>query len=252
MKNLLFAFLVIALPLDALGSSPADPMASESTSAVIKGGGNEDDVFMGDEGGEVIVNDPLEPLNRGIFWFNDKLYLYLMKPVARAYRFVPEGARVSVQNFFSNMAAPVRFINAGLQGKFADAGNELIRFVTNTTLGIAGFFDPAREHFGIREKDEDTGQTLGHYGVGHGLYLVLPVLGPSNARDAIGLFADSRMDLVYYAWENRDYYGAKAFDAINALSLDKDTYEGIKRDTLDPYLFTRDAYMQYRKGKIEK
>jgi phospholipid-binding lipoprotein MlaA len=200
------------------------------------------------------VYDPLEKINRGIFWFNDKMYFYVLKPVARGFRYVPEPWRVSLKNFFNNLRAPVTIINATLQGKFADAGNELTRFATNTTLGIGGLFDP--EHFGIRAKEEDTGQTLGHYGVGPGPYLVLPFLGPSNLRDGIGRFADSRMDLTYYLWgkdkNNYDYIGAIAIRVINNLSLDKDTYEGIKRDSLDPYLFVRDAYAQYRQNQIDK
>jgi phospholipid-binding lipoprotein MlaA len=102
--------------------------------------------------------------------------------------------------------------------------------------------------------DEDTGQTLGHYGVGSGPYLVLPFLGPSNLRDGIGLFGDAWLDLAWQIWgahkNNYDYLGSRAVEAENALSLDKDTYEGIKRDSLDPYLFMRDAYGQYRRNQI--
>jgi phospholipid-binding lipoprotein MlaA len=249
MKKLLILILLIAYPLSSLGEDAIDPVGSGSTTT---GPGSDDDLFMFDDMDEFIVADPLEPINRGIFWFNDKLYFYLMKPVARGYRrVIPESMRVSVQHFFNNLATPVRLINSGLQFRFRDAGNELLRFAVNTSLGIGGFFDPAKEHFNIRGKDEDTGQTLGHYGFGPGFYLVLPVLGPSNLRDGIGLLADSRMDLTSYAWEeNQDYLGVKVLDAINELSLDKDTYEGIKQDALDPYLFVRDAYIQYRQNKV--
>jgi phospholipid-binding lipoprotein MlaA len=202
------------------------------------------------------VYDPLEPINRGIFWFNDKLYFYALKPVARAYRHVPEGLRISVRNFFSNLQTPVRAVNAGLQGKLRASGTELARFLINTTLGIGGLFDPAREHFDLRMKDEDTGQTLGYYGIGPGPYLVLPFLGPSDLRDGIGEVADSGLDLTWYFWglhkgaHNYDYLGARAADKVNDLSLDKDTYEGIKKDALDPYLFIRDAHAQYRRNQI--
>ncbi len=212
--------------------------------------------FMDDDDTVLDVYDPLEKVNRGIFWFNDKMYFYVMKPLARGFRYVPEPWRVSLKNFFNNLREPVSIINAALQGKFADAGNGLTRFATNTTLGIGGLFDPSKEHFGIRPKDEDTGQTLGHYGVGPGPYLVLPFLGPSNLRDGIGLLADTRMDLAYYIWgkdkNNYDYIGVLAVKMINNLSLDKDTYEGIKKDALDPYLFVRDAYAQYRQNQIDK
>jgi phospholipid-binding lipoprotein MlaA len=274
-KLLLAAALLIALPVYGSTADPLVPARSgnmnvsapetapdkvllaDAGSAASENADADDDLpFMDDDDTVLDVYDPLETINRGIFWFNDKMYFYVLKPIARGFRYVPEPWRVSLKNFFNNLHAPVTIINATLQGKFADAGNELTRFATNTTLGIGGLFDPSKEHFGIRPKEEDTGQTLGHYGVGPGPYLVLPFLGPSNLRDGIGLFADSRMDLAYYIWgkdkHNYDYIGAIAVKKINNLSLDKDTYEGIKKDTLDPYLFVRDAYYQYRQNQIDK
>lgn len=235
----------VMLLADAAGSAAAS--TSEST--------DDDFPFLDDDEEFLEVFDPLETFNRGIFWFNDKVYFYLAKPLARGFRYVPEPWRVSLKNFFLNLRAPIRIVNAGLQGKFADSGNELTRFATNTTLGIGGLFDVSKDHFGIAMKDEDTGQTLGFYGVGPGPYLVLPLLGPSNFRDGIGMLADSRMNLAYYIWakdqDNYDYLGALAFNAINKLSLDKDTYEGVKKDALDPYLFVRDAFAQYRQNLID-
>jgi len=211
--------------------------------------------FLDDDDEILEVYDPLETFNRGMFWFNDKLYFYLLKPIARGFRYVPEPWRVSLKNFFLNLKAPVRIVNSAVQGKFADSGNELTRFATNTTLGIGGLFDVSKEHFGITMKDEDTGQTLGYYGIGTGPYLVLPFFGPSNFRDGIGMLADSRMDLAYYIWgkdkSNYDYLGVLVVNAINNLSLDKDTYEGVKKDALDPYLFVRDAYAQYRQNLVD-
>jgi phospholipid-binding lipoprotein MlaA len=226
-----------------------------STAAGQAGDMDEDLPFLDDEDEFIEVYDPLETFNRGMFWFNDKLYFYLMKPLARGFRYVPEPWRVSMKHFFLNLRAPIRIVNAGLQGKFGDAGNELTRFATNTTLGIGGLFDASKDHFGITMKDEDTGQTLGFYGVGPGPYLVLPLFGPSNFRDGIGMLADSRMNLAYYIWakdqSNYDYAGALAVNAINNLSLDKDTYEGVKQDALDPYLFVRDAFAQYRQNLVD-
>jgi phospholipid-binding lipoprotein MlaA len=254
MKKLLILLLALAwspggVCLD-LGSSAAEATKSDAAAAAPQG---EEEMFDFDEDEkQYTVSDPLEPVNRGIFWFNDKLYFYLLKPVARGYRWaVPEPWRVAVQNVFSNLASPVRIINAGLQGKFAVAGNEFSRFFINTTLGIGGLFDTARDNFDIRKHDEDTGQTLGHYGIGPGFYLVLPILGPSDVRDAVGLFADSRMDMVYYLFDGWTYYEVKAYEKVNDLSLDKDTYESIKKEALDPYLFVRDAYTQYRQNKVD-
>jgi phospholipid-binding lipoprotein MlaA len=253
MKRLLILLLVLIYSpggacLD-LGSGAAEATKTEATADTPQ---DDEEMFEFDEDEkQYSVSDPLEPVNRGIFWFNDKLYFYLFKPVARGYRWaVPEPWRVAVQNVFSNLASPVRILNAGLQGKFSDAGNELTRFFVNTTIGIGGLFDTARDHFDIRKHDEDTGQTLGHYGIGPGFYLVLPILGPSDVRDAVGTFADSRMDLVYYLFDGWTYYEVKAYEKVNDLSLDKDTYESIKKEALDPYLFVRDAYMQYRQNKV--
>lgn len=207
---------------------------------------------FGEEEASLEVWDPIEPVNRGIFWFNDKLYFYLFKPVARGLRVVPEPARVSIGNFFDNLAAPVRFANKLLQFRLKDASDELARFVFNSTFGIAGLFDIAKEQGGVSRKEEDFGQTLGHYGSGPGFYLVLPLFGPSNPRDVVGRVGDYFLDPLPYALDNWELIGAEAVDKENDLSLDKDTYEGIKRDELDPYLFIRDAYAQRRKAQIAK
>lgn len=215
---------------------------------------DEDLSFLDDEDGEILdVWDPIEPFNRGMFWFNDKFYFYLMKPVARGYRRItPEPFRVAVGNFFDNLQTPIRIVNAALQGKFGDAGNEVVRFGTNSTLGILGMFDPSKEHFGIKEKNEDTGQTMGHYGIGPGPYLVIPFIGPSSVRDGTGFIVDTfYLDPTFYIWVHREGWYAAAYRTLNRLALDKDTYEGIKKDALDPYLFIRDAWAQYRQNLVE-
>lgn len=253
MKKLLILLLVLTWsPGGACADPGPDAAETAATDPAAVAPQDDEEMFEFDEDEkQFTVSDPLEPVNRGIFWFNDKLYFYLLKPIARGYRWaVPEPWRVAVQNVFSNLASPGRIINATLQGKFVEAGNGLTRFFINTTLGIGGLFDTARDNFNIRKHDEDTGQTLGYYGLGPGFYLVLPFLGPSDVRDAVGLFADSRMDLVYYMTNGWTYYEVKVYEKVNDLSIDKDTYESIKKEALDPYLFVRDAYMQYRQNKI--
>jgi len=198
------------------------------------------------------VADPFEAVNRAVFAFNDKLYFYVLKPVARLYRVVPEGVRVSVGNFFVNITAPIRVVNNTLQGKIGPAGGELMRFIINTTVGIGGLFDPATRYAAIPKSSEDFGQTLGRYGIGSGPYLVLPMLGPSSVRDGVGWAVDLFLDPLPYLVTGLEYWAAKGTDTVNTVSLDKDTYEGIKRDALDPYLFVRDAYAQHRAGKIER
>lgn len=274
MKILFILFMMLALPASGASGNTTTGASAGTTAdangshalmlAAAEDNGNnetfvdldnledEDAPWLEDDDEELNVYDPLETINRGTFWFNDKLYFYLLKPVARGYRWImPEPLMLGIGNFFSNLASPVRIINAGLQGKFADAGNELTRFAVNTTIGIGGLFDTAKDHFNLTKKEEDTGQTLGYYGIGPGPYLVLPLFGPSSFRDGFGLLADSRMDLTYYLWEDTDYWAAIALKMVNTVALDKDTYEGIKKDALDPYLFIRDAWTQYRQNKVE-
>jgi phospholipid-binding lipoprotein MlaA len=215
-----------------------------------------DDEFEDEfDGQEIPVWDPIEPFNQGMFWFNDRLYFYLFKPIARGLRILPEGTRESVDNFFSNLTTPIRFANALLQLKFGAAGTEAGRFVINTILGIGGIFDYARRHFDLYKTNEDFGQTLGHYGVGPGPYLVLPFLGPSNPRDSLGLIPDAYIDPINWWLADNQFWTAVGIHAgvrVNKLSLDKDTYEAIKAEQLDPYLFVRDAYMQRRAKLVEK
>ncbi|MBE0596932.1 MAG: VacJ family lipoprotein [Desulfuromonadales bacterium] len=210
-----------------------------------------DDPFA-EVGAVVTVVDPIEPFNRAMFWVNDRLYFYLLKPAARGYRVVPAPTRESVDHFFANLSAPVRLVNSLLQGKFAAAGNETRRFLFNSTLGVLGFFDPASRR-GWPTAEEDFGQTLGHWGVGSGFYLVLPLFGPSNVRDGIGRVGDSFLDPVPYAVNGLgESIAIKVYDRVNWLSLDDDSYEKMKEQALDTYLFIRDAYSQRREALIRK
>ncbi len=210
-----------------------------------------DDFSAEDEG--PLISDPLEGWNRGVFWFNDKLYFYFLKPVARVYRVVPRPARKSISHFFSNLKSPIRIINAALQFKFADSGRELSRFLINSTIGIGGLFDPADKWARISQKEEDFGQTLGVYHIGQGPYLVLPFFGPSSLRDSGGLVVDTFLNPMTYLtrdWSLLDRAELQAGLAVSYLSLDDDNYEKTKRDSLDPYLFVRAAYAQYRLAKV--
>ncbi len=251
--KLSFGFVFLLVVVFCTGAWAA---GTEGTSSSVTPAAPEKDWTQLDEGEEELdVWDPIEPVNRGIFWFNDKLYFYAIKPVARGYRAIaPEPVRESVGNFFRNLAAPVRIANALLQFKGLRAADELLKCVFNSTFGLAGLFD-----LGVglpRGDSEDFGQTLGYYGTPAGFYLVLPVLGPSNARDAVGRVADSLAHPVpspyYLHMKPMEEAGTQAFETVNGLSLDKDTYEAIKKDALDPYLFVRNSYMQSRAARIEK
>jgi phospholipid-binding lipoprotein MlaA len=202
---------------------------------------------------DVTIADPIEPWNRLMFNFNDKLYFWALKPVARGYNaVVPEPVRVSVRDFFRNVAMPVRFVNSLFQGKVKGAGTELARFGINTTVGLAGFFDVAKSWFDLKASEEDLGQTFGSYGMGGMMYIVWPFLGPSTVRDTIGYAGDSFLDVANYINPFYIPMSIHAYDQINKTSLDLGTYEDLKESALEPYTAFRDAYIQYRNGQIKK
>jgi phospholipid-binding lipoprotein MlaA len=249
-------FLALA-GLLLLSSPPVRAADLAPAAGVGPAGGLERDwtSFQDDEQG-IDVWDPLEPFNRGMFWFNDKLYFYALKPVAKGYRAVtPEPVRESVGNFFHNLTAPVRVLNSLLQFKITNALDELTMFCANSTLGIGGLFDLRSGKAG-QPSPEDFGQTLGFYGTPPGFYLVLPVFGPTSARDAVGLVGDTLAAPIpspyYVKLQTAEVVGLQTYDTVNGLSLDKDSYEAIKQDSLDPYLFVRNAYMQQRQARVEK
>ncbi len=140
---------------------------------------------------EKLIADPLEPFNRAMYHFNDKLYYWVWKPAAQGYKFVvPEEVRGLFSNFYYNIKAPVRIVNNLLQGKPGYAAVELLRFLINSTMGVAGLRDCAKDCFDITGRDADFGQTLGKYGIGFGFYVVAPFLGPTSPRDGIGWLVD--------------------------------------------------------------
>jgi len=220
----------------------ADPFVDDPFSDDLYGDGDWDEEWF----------DPLEPVNRAVFWLNDKGYFYLLKPTARVFRIVPVPLRSGVSRMFDNLASPLRAVSSLLQLKFAQAGVELSRLLINTTVGVGGFYDPAQNWWDLRKQEEDLGQVLGHYGVGEGFYLVLPLLGPSTLRDGVALVPQFYTDPLYWALHRDGYLVSKGVDAVNAVSLDKDTYESIVIEQLDPYLFVRDAYLQRRAGLVKQ
>lgn len=198
------------------------------------------------------IPDPLEPWNRLMFTFNDKLYFWVAKPVARGYSaIVPEWGRVRVRNIFQNITMPVRFVNNLLQLKINGAGTELIRFVLNTTAGVGGMFDVAK-NIDLKAQEEDIGQTLGVYGIGNGFYLVWPILGPSSLRDTVGTVGDFFLDPISYISDTGLFVGVRSLDYTNETSLHIGDYEDMKESALDPYVSFRDAYFQYRNNKVKE
>ena len=205
------------------------------------------------EAGVVHVADPIAPFNRGMFYFNDKFYFWVLKPVARGYRYlVPTPVRIGVKNFFYNLITPVRMVNCILQGKFYSVGTEFTRFVINSTVGVLGFVDLARNYPMLKAKEEDLGQTFGNYGIGNGFYIVWPFLGPSTLRDTVGMAGDLFLNPVNYVRPAEAALGITAYDKVNTTSFYIGDYEAIKEASLDPYSAIRDAYIQNRTKKTKE
>jgi len=201
------------------------------------------------------IPDPLAPVNRVMFQFNDKLYFWVLKPVAEEYKaVVPEPVRTGVKNFFHNLGTPARVANSLFQGKKEDAGVEFGRFMVNSTWGCFGFWDPATEILELNPPadDEDLGQTLGRYGIGNGFYLVLPFIGPSTLRDSAGLVGDTFLYPLSYMDPSEAAWGIGAYEKINDTSFRIGDYEALKESAVSPYEAFRDAYIQYRQKRIEK
>jgi phospholipid-binding lipoprotein MlaA len=194
--------------------------------------------------------DPLEPLNRAVYSFNDGFDKVLAKPAAEAYRFVlPNFVRTGFSNFFSNLNDVIVMLNSLLQGKFTQGVSDFARLFVNTTVGVLGLFDVATEA-GLEKHNEDFGQTLGYWGIGDGPYLVLPFLGPSSARDTVGWVGD------FYAWPVtyvEDDTTRWVLIGVRFVSSRADLLEASKileTAALDPYVFVRDAYLQRRRNLV--
>lgn len=200
-------------------------------------------------------SDPLRFWNRPFFHFNDKFYFWVAKPVSRTYGYVaPKPFRVAVDRGFHNLRWPVRFVGSLMQLKMGRAGAETRRFLVNSTVGIGGLFDPADRWFGWRRPpDEDLGQALGHWGVGEGFPFTIPLMGPSNLRDGLMVIPTMFLSPVpYLVTLVPDGLAVTAGEQMNYISLHIGEYESIKKDALDPYAFTRDAYSKNREKKIKE
>ncbi len=201
------------------------------------------------------IADPIEPWNRFWFHFNDIFYMYIAKPAYTGWTWImPECIRTGLNNFFSNLLFPTRFINNLLQFRFFEAGVEFGRFMMNT-MSSAGFADVARGKKTIVPVDpsgEDFGQTLGRWGIGQGFYVVWPFIGPSSLRDTIGRVGDCFTDPLFYVrpWELAT--GAELGFRFNALNDVLPTYEDLKSIAVDPYLAMREAYATFRNAQVRR
>lgn len=259
MNSLLRPPMALGLALLMVGCAARLPQQPEQPAAV---SGNHKAVVAADEDdwenvAKVEVRDPMEGLNRRTFWFNDQLYRYVAKPFSRTYRFlVPELARRGIHNAYENVKFPVRFVNHALQGRPDRAAEETGRFLLNSIVGIGGLMTPSDKIPALADLPKpDTGQTFAKWGIGHGPYLVLPLLGPSTCRDAVGALGDTALNPLSWAWVI--FPGAAWTMAITAPDTGQsipdrmDVYDTATKGALDPYISTRTGYIQYRSKPVD-
>jgi len=201
--------------------------------------------------------DPLYPINFAMFYFNDKLQLWLLEPAAKGYKYAtPEIFRLGVGNVFNNLRSPVNFLNNLLQFKLDSFGKELFRFVFNSTVGLGGICDVAYHLLDLKKQEADFGQTLGYYGVGQGIYLVWPIIGPSSLRETVGFLGDQVMSpptyLSFFFLDFLQSSSVVTFEKINDTSFKLGDYSLLTNSSVDPYLALKNVFEQYRAKKIRQ
>ena len=205
------------------------------------------------------VKDCFETINRGVFAFNQGLDKIFFKPIAKGYRYLPKPIRSGTSNALSNLSNVVTIPNNILQGQFKEAGINTLRFSINTSLGIGGIFDVA-SYYGLNKLDkEDYGQTLGTWGVNEGCYFVLPVLGPTTVRDALGSMVNFSGGDAWYNvtiandtkyFENSDYYYSRLTSGVDFRAKNLEAFDSLEKNSIDLYASVRSLYLQDRKRKI--
>ncbi len=201
---------------------------------------------------EIEEYDPWEPFNEAMFSFNRQFDRFVLKPLATAWdKAIPDPVQTSLRDALDNAAMPRRLVNNLLQGKVAGAGREAGRFLVNSTVGVAGFFDVAKG-LGLEKSEADTGQTLGVYGSDPGPYLVLPFLPPLTVRDGIGAVADAALDPLWYVAPIAAPWGMRGGKIVNDRSLNLELYENVEESVVDLYSAVRNAYLQRRQQAIQQ
>jgi phospholipid-binding lipoprotein MlaA len=237
---LLVAATLVALPTVARASAPADEP---------------------DEFAPVQVSDPLAPLNRAVFKFNDGLYAVVLRPVARGYeRATPPPVQRGLTNFYDNLRFPIRFVGDVLAGRPKRAAQETGKFLVNTTAGFAGLVNVSDSVPALKDVPPGgLGTAFAAWGLGHGPYLVLPVLGPSSVRDGIGLAGDIWLiPTNWRAFERLDGYdwwwrtAIQTTDTVQSAPGFLKTYDAFLKSAVDPYLAVRNGYLQYRDAAVKK
>ena len=205
------------------------------------------------------VKDCFETVNRGMFAFNQTLDNVIFEPVAKGYRYIPSPIRTGTSNTLSNLSNLITIPNNLLQGDVKMAGVNTVRFALNTTLGILGIWDPAQALGFEKKEKEDYGQTLGSWGIGPGCYLVLPVLGPSTVRDAVGTFANFVGGDPWYNvtvtndtnyFNESDYYTTRITSGVDYRAKNIESFDNLEKNSIDFYASIRSLYLQDRQQRI--
>lgn len=202
-----------------------------------------------------------EGISRSIFKFNMAFDDAILEPIAKGYNKLPKPIKNGTSNFTSNIATLLSIPNSLLQGNIKQVGHSTGSFIINSTFGILGILNPA-EKIGFKPHSEDVGQTLGSYGIGPGCYLVLPILGPSTARDSFGLLADTFVDpfahvtireneLFGISGNNLDYFSVKGTTAIDFRADNEMNLSSLEKNSLDLYSAFKSVYLQDRENKIK-
>jgi phospholipid-binding lipoprotein MlaA len=244
----------------AAGQQPAAPTTAGESSDAPMELTDKEEALLEDEfedweedAPSYVVADPIEPFNRAMFVFNDKLYVWILRPLALGYRKIaPQPVRTGVGNFFHNLTAPIRFVNCILQGKGQAAAAEFASFTLNTVYGVLGFGDVTKGYPELNPDPEDLGQTLGRYNIGDGFYIVWPFLGPSTFRDTVGVIGDGFLDPINYVEPMETSFAVKGYKTVNRLSFRIEDIDDLNQASFDPYQAARDFYLQSRQTKIKK
>jgi len=206
-------------------------------------------------------NECFEGASRAIFKFNMGFDNIILEPIAKGYNKLPEPIKNGTSNFTSNIATLLSIPNHLLQGNIKGAGDATASFLINTTVGIVGLANPA-EKLGLKAQKEDVGQTLGSYGIGAGCYFVLPILGPTTARDTIGMLADSFIDpFAHVTWREKelfgssgnqfDYIAVKGTTAVDFRADNVTNFDSLEKNSIDLYASFKSLYLQNRENKIK-
>lgn len=260
LPSLRFSLLMAQQTKESASDQSKTPGKKATEAATEDEGGkdDDDDEYDDDDDDEYadndvkLISDPLIKVNTDFYILNDRLYFWVLKPVARGYGFIiPQELRVAVRNVFYNIRFPVRFFNCLFQGKGQKASYEFGRFFINTTVGFLGIANVAAKYPHLQPSPEDMGQTFAVWGIGYGPYLMLPFFGPSSVRDGLGKLGDTFLDPIWWLFDDIwTSIGIRAGEAINDTSLRIGEYEALKEAALDPYIMIRNAWVQNRNKLI--